>query len=155
MEIKTDMKIFCIGDILPDLVIPYGEMKQFMNNFNAGTTKPDDKGPSAFLRPGGAMANTAVGLSKLGIIPSFIGKIGRDSISQFVIDDLIVNGVDISHMAYQENPTFVSVALLEESGEKLFFPWYPPGSIDKFFFPFHPDFFGDTLRSYMIKRHIG
>lgn len=134
MEIKTDKKIICIGDINPDLIIPYGKMKNFTRNFYAGNTPPGEKGPPVFMRPGGAMANTAVGLAKIGITPILIGKIGRDSLSKFIADDLALCGVDISYMAYQDDPTMVVVALLEENGEKTFFQWFPPGGKDKTFF---------------------
>lgn len=135
MEIKSEKKLVCIGDIIPDLIIPYGEMKRFMGKIDSGDHSTENKGPLAFMRPGGAMANTAVALGKLGIRPQFVGKVSRDSLSGFLVEDLIANNVDVSYLAYQNEPALVIVAVIEQSGEKVFFQWFPPGGKDKVLLP--------------------
>ena len=60
-------KALCIGELLIDFV----------------STIPDvtlDEAPGFVKAPGGAPANVAVGLAKLGIDAGFIGKVGAESV---------------------------------------------------------------------------
>ncbi|MGB9587258.1 MAG: PfkB family carbohydrate kinase [Armatimonadota bacterium] len=50
--------------------------------------------------PGGAPANVAAGLSKLGIISSFVGKVGDDPFGRFLARTFVESGVDISRMRF-------------------------------------------------------
>lgn len=50
--------------------------------------------------PGGAPANVAAGLSKLGITSSFIGKVGDDPFGRFLARTFAESGVDISRMLF-------------------------------------------------------
>lgn len=51
---------------------------------------------------GGTPANTAVGLTKLGIPVMFIGKVGDDSFGHFLADTLKNNGVDVSEFKFDK-----------------------------------------------------
>lgn len=54
--------------------------------------------PSFVKAPGGAPANVAVGLSKLGVKTGFIGRVGDDPFGHFLRDTLAREGVDTSHL---------------------------------------------------------
>ncbi|MCS7254144.1 MAG: PfkB family carbohydrate kinase [Armatimonadota bacterium] len=54
--------------------------------------------PAFVKAPGGAPANVAVGLAKLGISAGFIGKVGDDPFGHFLMRILSREGVDTSHL---------------------------------------------------------
>ena len=58
-------KILCVGDSCADIIIPYGDVKQGMVD-------------SPVFNCGGAAANTACALGKLGCDVAFAGKAGKD-----------------------------------------------------------------------------
>jgi fructokinase len=59
---------------------------------------------SAFKKaPGGAPANVAVGIAKLGYTSAFIGKVGDDPFGHFLAKTFATNGVDTSRMIFDPN----------------------------------------------------
>ncbi len=88
---------------------------------------PQKKGVSlrendGFLRePGGAPANVAVGISKLGGSSVFLGKVGNDLFGEFLINTLADAGVDISYVIKtDEAKTALAFVILDEEGERDF-----------------------------------
>ena len=74
-------KALCIGELLIDFV----------------STTPDvtlAAAPGFVKAPGGAPANVAVGLAKLGIDAGFIGKVGEDAFGDFLRETLAQNRVN-------------------------------------------------------------
>jgi fructokinase len=53
--------------------------------------------------PGGAPANVAAGLAKLGNSSAFVGKVGDDAFGRFLAKTFADAGVDISRMLYDTN----------------------------------------------------
>jgi len=49
--------------------------------------------------PGGAPANVAVGLARLGVSAGFVGKIGKDPFGDFLKSELAGSSVDATHLA--------------------------------------------------------
>ncbi len=74
--------VTCVGEAIVDLI-----------SMRAGTRLRD--APSFLKMAGGAGANVAVGLAKLGVLSAFVGKVGRDSFGQFLLGQLRGAGVDI------------------------------------------------------------
>ena len=73
---------------------------------------------------GGAPANVAVGLAKLGIKTAFLGKVGRDSFGRFVKNELKRNGVDIRLMIDDPNyKTRLAFVAVTEKGGRDFEFW--------------------------------
>jgi fructokinase len=100
-------KIFCIGELLIDFVAE-----------NQGS---DLKKASVFTKkPGGAPANVACAISKLGGSGTFIGCIGDDPFGNFLEQILIENSVDTRHL--QKTDTFTTLAFVSiaENGERDF-----------------------------------
>ena len=78
-------KALCIGELLIDFV----------------STTPDvtlADAPGFVKAPGGAPANVAVGLAKLGIDAGFIGKVGADAFGDFLRETLAQNCVNTDYL---------------------------------------------------------
>lgn len=100
-------KVYCIGEILIDFV----------------SKKPgvDLSMATEFTKKaGGAAANVACAIAKLGGKAVFLGCVGRDPFGAFLSQTLKREGVDLSQM--QEADTFTSLAFvsLAEQGERDF-----------------------------------
>ena len=83
--------------------------------------------------PGGAPANVAATVSKLGGESAFIGQVGQDAFGDYLKETLIEKGIDVSHL-YQTDQAktalaFVSLAL---DGQRDFM-FYRDPSADQLF----------------------
>ncbi|WP_273568418.1 carbohydrate kinase family protein [Maribacter halichondriae] len=99
--------VYCIGELLIDFVA-----EKQGNDLSKATefTK----------KPGGAPANVACAISKLGGQSAFIGAVGKDPFGVFLLEVLKNNKVDVS--LAQRNNTFTTLAFvsLAEDGERDF-----------------------------------
>ncbi|OBR45896.1 aminoimidazole riboside kinase [Aeromonas dhakensis] len=94
------------------------------------------EGEQHYLRcPGGAPANVAVGVARLGGASAFIGRVGADPFGRFMADTLASEGVDTRHLiqdpAYRTSTVLVE---LDEAGERSFTFMVRP-SADQFLTP--------------------
>jgi len=92
--------VICLGEALIDFI-----------PFESGCPLED---VTAFRKaPGGAPANVAAGLSKLGRPSAFIGKVGDDPFGRFLANTFEQNGVDVSRTLfdpqYRTGLAFVSL----------------------------------------------
>jgi len=70
---------------------------------------------------GGATANVAVGLSKLGVSTGFMGKVGDDAFGHFLAETLAGAGVDIPALRFSaEARTTLAFVSLRADGEREF-----------------------------------
>lgn len=99
--------IYCIGELLIDFVAE----KQ-----GNDLSKADE----FTKKPGGAPANAACAIAKLGGNSKFIGCVGKDPFGTFLLEVLADNAVDIS--LAQRSKTFTTLAFvsLSEDGERDF-----------------------------------
>ena len=82
--------------------------------------------------PGGAPANVAVALAKLGVKSSFLGKVGEDVLGSFLKETLESHGVDTTHMLMTSQArTGVVFVTLDITGERHF-SFYIDPSADRF-----------------------
>ncbi|MCO6524782.1 MAG: aminoimidazole riboside kinase [Candidatus Schmidhempelia sp.] len=108
-------KILALGDAVVDL-IPTGDM-----NYRACA--------------GGAPANVAIGVAKLGNISGFIGRVGNDPFGHFMEKTLLKYGVDCQYLEKdQKQKTSTVVVDLAENGERSFTFLVSP-SADQFLSP--------------------
>lgn len=92
----------------------------------------DDHNESFKKSPGGAPANVAVGLARLGAKSSFLGKVGDDVLGRFMKETLESYGVDVTHMSLtKDTRTGVVFVTLGEGGERSF-EFYIDPSADRF-----------------------
>ncbi len=93
----------------------------------SGVTLKD--APGFEKAPGGAPANVAVGLAKLGIETYFIGKVGKDAFGEFLRDTLVRNGVDARFLtATEKAKTTLAFVSLTKEGERDFVFYRDPGA---------------------------
>lgn len=94
-------KIWVLGDAVVDLL-------------------PDGEG-RLLQCPGGAPANVAVGIARLGGHSAFIGRVGDDPFGRFLRQTLIREKVDVEWMHFDPlHRTSTVVVDLDESGERSF-----------------------------------
>ncbi len=74
---------------------------------------------TAFLTvPGGKGANQAVAIARMGSQVSFIGRVGNDSFGEELKGKLKQNGVNVEHVALdQQTTTGVALIIVEANGE--------------------------------------
>jgi len=111
-------KALCIGELLIDFV----------------STTPDitlAEAPGFVKAPGGAPANVAVGLAKLGIEAGFIGKVGADPFGDFLTETLQRNNVDTTYLIAGETSrtTLAFVATRSDGMKDITFYRHPGADI--------------------------
>ncbi|WP_373777250.1 aminoimidazole riboside kinase [Glaesserella sp.] len=93
-------KIWVLGDAVVDLI-------------------PD--GESHYLRcAGGAPANVAVGVSRLGVESGFIGRVGNDPLGKFMQQTLRAENVSTEHMILDPKQRTSTVIVGLDDGERSF-----------------------------------
>lgn len=91
--------------------------------------------PAFKKAPGGAPANVAVGLARLGVSTGFMGKVGNDAFGHFLVGVLKDNLVDVSTMRYSDEArTALAFVSLGSGGEREFM-FYRHPSADMLFTP--------------------
>ena len=120
-------KALCIGELLIDFV---------STTFDATLMEA----PGFAKAAGGATANVAVGLAKLGVDSGFIGKIGAESFGDFLRETLEQNRVDTAHLISEADrrTTLAFVATRSDGAKDILFYRNPgadmllrPDEIDK------------------------
>ena len=111
-------KALCIGELLIDFV----------------STTPDvtlAEAPGFVKAPGGAPANVAVGLAKLGVDAGFIGKVGADAFGDFLREVLQQNSVDTAYLIAGETSrtTLAFVATRSDGMKDITFYRHPGADI--------------------------
>ena len=100
--------VVCLGEALIDLV-PV--------DAGAGSADADCLRKAA----GGAPANVAVGLARLGTAAGFIGCVGSDGFGRFLAETLAAHGVDVTGLRTTDAaPTALAVVSLGCGGERDF-----------------------------------
>ncbi|MDQ1883434.1 aminoimidazole riboside kinase [Aeromonas salmonicida] len=112
---KVTNRVWVMGDAVVDL-IPEGELH--------------------YLKcPGGAPANVAVGVARLGGESAFIGRVGADPFGRFMADTLAREGVDTACLrADPDHRTSTVLVALDDEGERSFTFMVRP-SADQFLTP--------------------
>ena len=100
-------KVFCVGELLIDFV--------------AENQKSDlSKAYNFNKKAGGAPANVACAIAKLGGRGYFIGCVGKDPFGTFLLNTLQEQGVDISMAQRSKIFTTLAFVSLDEDGERDF-----------------------------------
>lgn len=85
--------------------------------------------PAFKKAPGGAPANVAVGVSRLGISSGFLGKVGDDPFGHFLAKTLEDSGVDIKELNFStEARTALAFVSLRADGERDFMFYRNPSA---------------------------
>jgi fructokinase len=114
--------VICLGELLIDFVPTV-----------TGTSLID--APAFKKAPGGAPANVAVGLARLGVASAFMGKVGDDPFGRFLAQTLADAGVDIGPLRFTDAArTALAFVSLRADGEREFM-FYRHPSADMLFAP--------------------
>ena len=114
--------VVCVGDLLIDFVPTV-----------TGTGLVD--APAFQKAAGGAAANVAVGLARLGASSAFMGKVGNDPFGHFLAGTLSQEGVDITPLRFESRArTALAFVSLRADGEREFL-FYRHPSADMLFVP--------------------
>ncbi len=100
-------KVLCIGEALIDFIAE-----------NQGSDL--SKATVFTKKAGGAPANVACAIAKLGGRSSFVGSVGNDPFGAFLLDILTKSGVDVSLVQRSESFTSLAFVSLAEDGERDF-----------------------------------
>lgn len=85
--------------------------------------------PAFSKNAGGAPANVAVGLAKLGVLSSFMGKVGDDPFGKYLAETLKSAGVDISGLIFSDDArTALAFVSLQSGGERDFLFYRHPSA---------------------------
>ena len=111
-------KALCIGELLIDFV-----------STTLDVTLAE--APGFVKAPGGAPANVAVGLAKLGVDAGFIGKVGADAFGDFLRETLQQNSVDTAYLIAGETSrtTLAFVATRSDGMKDITFYRHPGADI--------------------------
>lgn len=108
-------------------VISFGEMLIDFVSTESGVSLID--APAFKKAPGGAPANVAVGLAKLGVPCGFMGKVGEDDFGHFLARTLEENEVDTSCLRFSESArTALAFVSLKADGERDFMFYRHPSA---------------------------
>ncbi|MDI6782571.1 MAG: PfkB family carbohydrate kinase [bacterium] len=108
------VEVICLGELLIDFVV--------------NTPDVSIGNASGFVKaPGGAPANVAVGVVRLGHTAGFIGKVGDDAFGHELADCLSENGVDVSALAFtkEARTTLVFVGVRSDGRKDMLFYRHP------------------------------
>lgn len=124
-------EVVCMGELLIDFV-----------STESGVSLVD--APAFKKAAGGAPANVAVGLSRLGVASAFMGKVGDDEFGRFLAQTLEENGVDTMPLVFSKDArTALAFVSLAADGERDFM-FYRHPSADMLFEPDEVD--ADAIR---------
>ncbi len=108
---ETNPDVTCIGEILVDFV-----------STKKGVSLSD--APAFMKFPGGAPANLAVGLVRLGVPTAFIGRVGDDSFGKYLCNELRNAGVKSGGIVFDKHyKTRLAFVSLTPGGERFFEFW--------------------------------
>ena len=106
----------CLGELLIDFVPTV-----------TGTGLVD--APAFKKAPGGAPANVAVGLARLGATAAFVGKVGDDAFGRFLADTLAAAGVDVGALRFTGDArTALAFVSLRADGDREFMFYRHPSA---------------------------
>ncbi len=102
-------RVVCFGEALIDFL-------------NTSSSAEDGLRISRFAQyPGGAPANAAVAVSKLGGDAAFVGQLGEDRFGDFLLESLQAYGVDTSLvLRHPSAPTALAFVFLDDSNDRHF-----------------------------------
>lgn len=119
IDLRTAKPILSIGDVCPDIILPYGESRRMMA-FHAHGESNHCAQKTADIFAGGSVANTAHGIAVLGGTSWFSGKAGNDYFGKFLLEEFEKAGVDTRYMILDEAiPTSMVIVVVDENQNRI------------------------------------
>jgi fructokinase len=108
-------------------VVTFGELLIDFVSTESGVSLIE--APAFVKAAGGAPANVAVGLARLGVSSGFMGKVGDDDFGHFLAQTLAENGVDVSALLFSDEArTALAFVSLRADGERDFMFYRHPSA---------------------------
>ena len=112
-KFKNSYRVVCLGNVLVDILVKPVEVLP-----PPGGLLPVDRVEMAM---GGCASNTAVALSRLSVPVSLWGKLGRDTFSEYALQQLKRSGVETSGVKVDETAsTSATVVLVDSKAQRSF-----------------------------------
>ena len=130
MELKKALKagpIVGIGDISPDIVIPFGGARRAREEIRE---KGECERQQPQLRVGGSIGSTVLALGKLGLNPAIISRISNDRYGDFIEAELHRRNINDSYISKQSEPMVQFICVLDEAGERTIYVYEGPGAVN-------------------------
>ncbi|KAI3880964.1 hypothetical protein MKX03_007810 [Papaver bracteatum] len=117
MSKSSSPDVVCFGEMLIDFMLDA-----------AGVSL--DESPGFLKAPGGAPANVACAITKLGGSSAFIGKFGDDEFGHMLVDVLKTNGVNTEGVCFEKDArTVLAFVMLKKDGQREFMFYRNPTKI--------------------------
>ena len=101
--------VVCLGDVNLDILY-YVDFLPILGGESTAS--------KMVISPGGAAANVAVALARLGFKVGFIGALGKDIIGKFLYDDLTRENVDVSNIVWRDEFSGIMSIAVTRDGER-------------------------------------
>ena len=101
--------VVCLGDVNLDILY-YVDFLPILGGESTAS--------KMVISPGGAAANVAVALARLGFKVGFIGVLGKDVIGKFLYDDLTRENVDVSSIVWKDEFSGIMSIAVTRDGER-------------------------------------
>lgn len=88
---------------------------------------------AAFAKQGGGLTGTAlVAAARLGAKTAYLGKLGHDEYSRFVLEEFQQDGVNVAHVVFAENaqPPVAFIHVESKSGERRIARYWKPFELE-------------------------
>ena len=109
-----------------DRIVCFGEA---LIDFSPAPSMQPGQTPMFVQHAGGAPANVAVAVARLGGNAEFIGMLGADMFGDFLLESLRAANVGVSHVQRtQDAPTALAFVALDAHGERSFSFYRPPAA---------------------------
>lgn len=126
-NIKIDSSVNSSSETSDSLIVCFGEMLIDFVPTISGLSLAD--APAFKKAPGGAPANVAVGIARLGGSSAFIGKVGEDEFGYMLADILKQNNVNSKGMRFDPGArTALAFVTLRSDGEREFMFYRNPSA---------------------------
>ena len=113
----TDILLQIESDgVLNELKLPKGSM-QLIDEAKLAEIRGAVAIEKSVMATGGSASNTINGITKLGVPAGFFGKIGKDAIGDFFMNDTLANGVE-PLLEYSNLPSGNCTVLVSADGER-------------------------------------
>ncbi|MFZ2202082.1 MAG: carbohydrate kinase family protein, partial [Microgenomates group bacterium] len=116
-------KVLCVGSATVDILVKSNDLRVLKSHQVSGGVALCEvyggktEAEEIVMDTGGSATNVAVALSRLGLVSSVITRVGRDFLKERIIENLKLEGVDISQIQEDDKTaTALSVILVAADG---------------------------------------
>jgi sugar/nucleoside kinase (ribokinase family) len=115
--------ILCVGDAHPDIIFNYNKNDDTNYLLDGESISKAEKARIKMVA-GGTVGNVAIALSRLGEKTSFVGKVGRDILGDFILKYFENEGIETEWILKdEENSTEILFCFIDQKGDYDFYAY--------------------------------